>query len=386
MAVIETEPEKAHEPRAELPKAEETMPSHDPTTTTTTTSAAPKPSDEIIHNHQHPTHIPTDEPAIAAAQKPISPIPPPAVAAATPAALDAHAEHKSPVSAPAAVAVASAPTETANHADAAIGHGPAVPPVEHHHTATHTTTDPTPTTDAYDAKFSLPTDSLPQTSATTTAAAAVAAAVAAEPVHSSGTHTLEETSTAGESYATSTPLTSNPETTIVPLTAETIAQLAPANAGRPTSLLSHPLTHPNGASMFPTLTQAEQEDLAREALDQAQVNIIAESFHYEGLDENGSDGGYASDGNSSASTSAESSVRDYLYENGRRYHSFREGTYNFPNDDVEQEREDMKHAMVKLLCSQKLHFSPLGEHPQQILDMGTGTGIWAIESELTRPQ
>lgn len=40
----------------------------------------------------------------------------------------------------------------------------------------------------------------------------------------------------------------------------------------------------------------------------------------------------------------------------------------------------MKHAMVKLLCSQKLHFAPIGEYPQEVLDIGTGTGIWAIES------
>jgi methylase of polypeptide subunit release factors len=26
-----------------------------------------------------------------------------------------------------------------------------------------------------------------------------------------------------------------------------------------------------------------------------------------------------------------------------------------------------------------LHFAPIGEYPQQILDIGTGTGIWCIE-------
>jgi hypothetical protein len=35
-----------------------------------------------------------------------------------------------------------------------------------------------------------------------------------------------------------------------------------------------------------------------------------------------------------------------MFENGRRYHRFREGAYNFPNDESEQEREDMKHAMM----------------------------------------
>jgi ribosomal protein L11 methylase PrmA len=46
-----------------------------------------------------------------------------------------------------------------------------------------------------------------------------------------------------------------------------------------------------------------------------------------------------------------------------------------------QQREDMKHTMVKMLCSGKLYYAPIAEHPQMILDIGTGTGIWAIESE-----
>lgn len=37
-------------------------------------------------------------------------------------------------------------------------------------------------------------------------------------------------------------------------------------------------------------------------------------------------------------TSLKSSVQDFYYENGRRYHSFRQGEYNMPNDDREQER------------------------------------------------
>lgn len=100
-----------------------------------------------------------------------------------------------------------------------------------------------------------------------------------------------------------------------------------------------------------------------------------------------SDAGYESDDRGSmASTSLSSSVRDYLFENGRRYHRFREGRYNFPNDEPEQDREDMKHACVKMLCQERLYFAPIDEDenggkgpPQNILDIGTGTGIWAIE-------
>lgn len=74
------------------------------------------------------------------------------------------------------------------------------------------------------------------------------------------------------------------------------------------------------------------------------------------------DDGYVSDAPQSASTSVASTMYNYAFENGRRYHKFREGAYNFPNDDSEQEREDMKHAMVVNLC-QVLHFAPL-KNPQ----------------------
>ena len=64
----------------------------------------------------------------------------------------------------------------------------------------------------------------------------------------------------------------------------------------------------------------------------------------------------------------------------RRYHKFREGRYAFPNDESEQEREDMKHAMIVNLCGGKLHFAPIGDDLQNIIDLGTGTGIWCMDS------
>ncbi|OHE96805.1 methyltransferase [Colletotrichum orchidophilum] len=144
--------------------------------------------------------------------------------------------------------------------------------------------------------------------------------------------------------------------------------------------LRSPLTHPNGVPIFPDLSAEQEVTESSEATTQAESSIVADSDDMASIfDGAESDGGYGSDSATNASTSVTSSVRDYMYENGRRYHRFREGLYNFPNDEVEQEREDMKHAMVKLLCNQKLHFAPIGEWPQQILDIGTGTGAWAIE-------
>ncbi|TKW50189.1 Trans-aconitate 2-methyltransferase [Colletotrichum tanaceti] len=149
----------------------------------------------------------------------------------------------------------------------------------------------------------------------------------------------------------------------------------------PFKALRSPLTHPNGVPIFPDLSAEQQVSESSEATTQAESSIVADSDELDSaFDETDpSDAGYASDSATNASTSIESSVRDYMYENGRRYHRFREGQYNFPNDEMEQEREDMKHAMVKLLCNQQLNFAPIGDWPQQVLDIGTGTGAWAIE-------
>lgn len=78
---------------------------------------------------------------------------------------------------------------------------------------------------------------------------------------------------------------------------------------------------------------------------------------------------------STASTSVTSSVYAHTYENGRRYHSYRHGRYPIPNDDLEQNREDMKHALMLELTDGKLFYAPVSENAQKILDVGTGTGM-----------
>ncbi|PWW80887.1 S-adenosyl-L-methionine-dependent methyltransferase [Tuber magnatum] len=56
---------------------------------------------------------------------------------------------------------------------------------------------------------------------------------------------------------------------------------------------------------------------------------------------------------STYTASLASSVSDYQYENGRRYNGYRRGS--------------------------KLHWAPIDPNPQRILDIGTGTGSWAVD-------
>jgi len=82
---------------------------------------------------------------------------------------------------------------------------------------------------------------------------------------------------------------------------------------------------------------------------------------------------YASDADSIGSdlTSISSSVFNYQYENGRRYHAYRAGKYILPNDEEEQNRLDLMHHIFRLTLNGNLCFAEL-ENPLNILDVGTG--------------
>ncbi|KAK6812889.1 hypothetical protein RU639_011377 [Aspergillus parasiticus] len=66
------------------------------------------------------------------------------------------------------------------------------------------------------------------------------------------------------------------------------------------------------------------------------------------------------------------------YENGRRYHAYREGEYTLPNDEEEQDRMDLLHHIYSLILDGEIHIAPI-KNPQRVLDIGTGTGILAVD-------
>lgn len=78
------------------------------------------------------------------------------------------------------------------------------------------------------------------------------------------------------------------------------------------------------------------------------------------------------------------SLRDYPFHFNRRYHKYKEGSYPFPNDDQEQERMDTQFNLIKQAQGNRLFFAPV-RNARNVLDVGTGTGIWCIalaDSEL----
>ncbi|KAK2762057.1 hypothetical protein FQN54_001064 [Arachnomyces sp. PD_36] len=91
------------------------------------------------------------------------------------------------------------------------------------------------------------------------------------------------------------------------------------------------------------------------------------------------DSSYEDDVNSTYTASLSSSVVDYPEKHGRRYHAYHEGRYLLPNDEEENSRLDIVHAMTMFIMENKLFLAPIGKNPQRVLDLCTGTGIWAIE-------
>ncbi|KAI9927250.1 hypothetical protein MW887_003637 [Aspergillus wentii] len=106
-------------------------------------------------------------------------------------------------------------------------------------------------------------------------------------------------------------------------------------------------------------------------------------------------------GDASYTTSITSSAMKYLYENGRRYHAYHEGEYVLvgapdladrirtdtpqPNDEQEQDRLDLSNHIYRMLFKGELHRAPV-KSPRRVLDMGTGTGIWAIDFADDNPE
>ncbi|KAF5963772.1 methyltransferase [Fusarium bulbicola] len=82
----------------------------------------------------------------------------------------------------------------------------------------------------------------------------------------------------------------------------------------------------------------------------------------------------------SSTESISSSILHYRTIHGRTYHSERgNAEYWTPNDEHHNESMDINHHLLSLSLEGKLHLAPLKDDIQKALDIGTGTGIWAID-------
>ncbi|KAH8698499.1 S-adenosyl-L-methionine-dependent methyltransferase, partial [Talaromyces proteolyticus] len=81
-----------------------------------------------------------------------------------------------------------------------------------------------------------------------------------------------------------------------------------------------------------------------------------------------------------STTTVDNNVYQYPFENDRRYHAYCEVKYPFVALETDADRRNCKelHYFFRFTMRDSLHHAPLS-NPQKILDVGTGTGIWAME-------
>ncbi|RPA81914.1 putative methyltransferase [Ascobolus immersus RN42] len=151
------------------------------------------------------------------------------------------------------------------------------------------------------------------------------------------------------------------------------------------------------SSDFPKVTEDQSEFEPKESKDKQREEVPEEesivndydNYEYEdeypvdraGVVEIGnedSDSQYETSLAETDTTSLTSSVFNYVFENGRRYASRSFGTESFfPNDEEEQKRLDLQQNMFDYVLNGEICLAPV-RNARRVLDLGTGTGLWAI--------
>ncbi|KAK6603765.1 methyltransferase domain-containing protein [Botrytis cinerea] len=82
----------------------------------------------------------------------------------------------------------------------------------------------------------------------------------------------------------------------------------------------------------------------------------------------------------SSNFTVESEFYRHIEENGRTYHRYKHGQYPLPNDAVRSNLVEFQHRFLRMTIDGKLCVSPIDtDRPINVLDVATGTGIWAVE-------
>lgn len=61
------------------------------------------------------------------------------------------------------------------------------------------------------------------------------------------------------------------------------------------------------------------------------------------------------------------------------------GKYPFPNDENEQNRDDMKHAMIMELCEGKLYYAPIRGRRQRFWTLALERGYGSLRVRSVYP-
>ncbi|KAF8851800.1 S-adenosyl-L-methionine-dependent methyltransferase [Acephala macrosclerotiorum] len=120
-----------------------------------------------------------------------------------------------------------------------------------------------------------------------------------------------------------------------------------------------------------TINNHEESSSDEDAEDHGEGTIETDSFH----DDNSA---YGEADYVSETATLSSDILRYREENGRTYHSYGSTEHWGPNDEQAMEQQDLSHHLWTLLLEDQFFLAPV-TNPQKVLDLGTGTGIWAMD-------
>ncbi|KAL2145880.1 hypothetical protein VTI28DRAFT_5962 [Corynascus sepedonium] len=168
---------------------------------------------------------------------------------------------------------------------------------------------------------------------------------------------------------------------------------APTAPAETTPIPASPSTEPAAPTGSKPVETAPTETAPTETAPDAQEQTLADlggpgilpGNHWTqqplvGAGDNDRDSTYESDV-ASSTNSLTSSILAYRTIQGRTFHSDRTpAEYWGPNDEKQSECMDIMHHTLTLILDGKLYKAPLDmTKVQKVLDVGTGTGIWAID-------
>ena len=148
------------------------------------------------------------------------------------------------------------------------------------------------------------------------------------------------------------------------------SESSPPPTSAPAATDLNPVGSDQGSTIEPDVRKRIPADFP--TFSEFSLNYLSELQDASHTDEDSTYG----EGSESYTTSLASTLLDYKYENGRRYHAYREGEYPLPNDEEEQSRLDLVHHIHLLALGGKLHTAPIPTNVGRVLDIGTGTGIF----------
>ncbi|KAL7939885.1 S-adenosyl-L-methionine-dependent methyltransferase [Trichoderma chlorosporum] len=131
---------------------------------------------------------------------------------------------------------------------------------------------------------------------------------------------------------------------------------------------------PEGPGIASVAKSPEPTDLAAQSEAPPMTEIPYEEDVYEdsGVDD-------YDDDTASSTASLSDSIFDYRQIHGRTFQNSKTTEYWGPNDDRQNNGLDISHHFVTMLLGDQLFEAPIRKPPTKVLDVGTGTGIWAID-------